>query len=189
MSEILIRRFEAELAPADGRTIVGRAVPFDVAAQVSDPPAYHPYRELYRMGAFRRSVRSPHRVLLNYEHRDGLGDVIGHAVELTERADGLWCKFRALTGAAGDTALELIAADALTGLSVGVVPDRRQTRTLEDGTVERSGVQLIHVALTGRPSFAEAQVAGIRSAARAAPSSPERVLDELETLRASWADR
>ena len=43
----LTRTFTAELdEDGDGRTIVGRCVPFDTPATVSDPPDFREYQEL-----------------------------------------------------------------------------------------------------------------------------------------------
>jgi HK97 family phage prohead protease len=194
MSEILIRRFAADFATAeDGRNIIGRCVPYDVAAKVTDRPGQAPYVEVYRHGAFARAVKAPHRVLLNYEHGEGLGNIIGHAEQLDERPDGLWASFRALDGPQGDTGLALVRNKSATGLSVGIVPDRRLTRTLSDGTVERMGVaRLVHVALTSVPSFASAGVVDVRSSDVDEPEpvpragSPEAMLDRIAAMRASY---
>lgn len=150
----------------DGRTIVGRCIPYDLPALVCEPGGI-PYREVWRAGSFRTVVRDPGRVLLNYEHRDGLLDQIGPAVELEERADdGLFGTFRALPSASGDQALELVRSGAVTGLSVAAVVSLRHSKTLEDGTVERTfAKRLEHVALTAIPAFRDAQVTTVRSGA------------------------
>jgi HK97 family phage prohead protease len=150
-------------ATGDGRTIVGRCVPYGVPKLVADGDGT-PYTEVWRRGAFRRSVKAPNRVLLNYEHREGIGDVIGHAVSLTETDDGLEGEFRALSGTAGDQALELIRAGVTTGLSVSCAIPPTGSRLLADGVVERTLATLRHVALTGRPAYDEAMVTATRSA-------------------------
>jgi HK97 family phage prohead protease len=182
---LLVRRFAAPLEATDGRTIVGRAIPFDVEADVGDvtPSGVIGYREVWRPGAFRRVVRAPHRVLLTYEHREGLADAIGPAVELEERADGFYTAFRALPGLVGDQALELIRAEAVTGLSVLCVMHPRGTRRTDTGVVERTLVAALrHVALVAQPAYTDAQVTAVRSAVEGAPRP---VLDEVRAWRAA----
>jgi HK97 family phage prohead protease len=161
---LIVRAYAGPLETTDGRTIVGRCVPFDVPAMVADADGV-PYREIWRAGAFRRVVRGAGRVLLNYEHRDGLVDTIGPAIELEERPDGLHGTFRAMNGVPGDQALELIRSGAVTGLSVQAVVSVPHSRVLDDGTVERSlAKRLEHVALTGVPAYHDATVTAVRSA-------------------------
>jgi HK97 family phage prohead protease len=194
MTQLLIRRFDAQFeTPGDGRNIIGRCVPYDVPARVTDHPGQTPYVEVYRHGAFARALKAPNRVLLNYEHGEGLGNIVGHAEALDERPDGLYANFRVLDGPQGDTGLALVRNRSVEGLSVGIVPDRRLTRTLTDGTVERTGVaRLVHVALTSVPSFATAAVLGVRSDDGLADEvpragSPEAALDRIAEMRARYA--
>lgn len=164
MSEpvVVTRAFAASLDAGDGRTIVGRCVPYGVPATVCDPGGT-PYTEVWRRGAFRRSCKAPSRVLLNYEHHDAIGDVIGHAVELRESDDGLDAVFRALPGTPGDQALELIRAGVVTGLSINASVPPSGTKYRNDGVHERHLANLHHVALTGIPAYADAQVYATRS--------------------------
>jgi hypothetical protein len=185
---VLHRYYQTQLAEGDGRTIVGRCVPYDVAATVADTPGGPTYRELFRHGAFTRAARAPSRVMLVYGHRDSLGDLIGPAVELTERDDGLYGAFRAAHGPIGDHALDLVRSGALGGLSVAIVPNPRTgSRQLQDGTIERTKVRLAHVALVSEPAYADALVTGTRAADEGAPS--ERlagILARTDELRARW---
>src|SRR5580765_2083996 len=153
MTEPLLRSFDAALEVGDGRTIIGRCVPFDVAAEVADPPDYLPYTEVWRSGAFRNIVKAPHLVRLNFEHDErSILNQLGQVLELVERSDGLYGTFRAI-GDPGTHALELIAAGALRGLSLGVIMHDRGSRTV-GGVVERVRAQpLTHVALTNYPAF------------------------------------
>ncbi len=66
----------------------------------------------------RRSARAPRRVMLNYEHREDLGNLLGPATELVERSEVLWGTFRVVAGALGDHALEVIRSGAASGLSI-----------------------------------------------------------------------
>lgn len=157
-----VRRYATTLDVGDGRTIIGRCVPYDVPATVVDPASPAPYSEVVRHGAFRRSVKAPNRVLLRYEHLRDLPNVIGRAVELVEHDDGLHGTFRAVDGNIGDHALELIRAGFVTGLSVEAVIHPNGTR-LRDGLVERTLLLLDHVALTSSPAYDGAEITAVRS--------------------------
>jgi len=180
---VIARTFEPELELGDGRTIVGRLVPYGVPATVADGDGV-PYREQIAAGAFARAVRAPHRFLLDYEHRAGLLDQIGRAVGLDDQADGLYGTFRAFDGAVGDQGLELIRSGAATGLSVLARIPARGSRTLDDGTIERTRAILESVALTAAPAYDGAGVLAVRSAAGAA-STPR--LDAVLAWRAEHA--
>lgn len=188
----LLRSFDAALEVGDGRTITGRCVPFDIEATVADPWDPVPYREVWRAGAFRSIVKAPHLVHLNFEHDErSILNRLGTVTELIERDDGLHATFRAV-GAPGDQALELIAAGALRGLSLGVIMHERGSRTLPDGTVERTRVaRLPHVALTGSPAFPGAEITAVRSADPGGDTDPgtpalEAVLDWAAQARARF---
>jgi HK97 family phage prohead protease len=182
---VVVRAYAGPVDVDDGRTIVGRCVPFDVPAMVAEPDGV-PYREIWRAGAFRRVCRGAGRVLLNYEHRPGLVDTIGPAVALEERDDGLYGTFRAMAGVPGDQALELIRSGAVVGLSVqAVVP--ASSRRLDDGTIERTfAKRLEHVALTGTPAYRDAAVTAVRSGER---EEPVPRIDDVRAWRAQAALR
>lgn len=162
---ILTRSYPAELEIAgDGRTIEGRAVPYDETAEVEDAGVR--YRERFEAGSFRRATRAPFRLVLLYEHRDGLGDIVGPGVSLEEKPDGLYGSWRAVQTRSGDEALGLIREGVLRGLSVGfrpLGPGRRD----EDGTVVRTNCALDEVSLTRTPAFESALVTSVRSAPQA----------------------
>lgn len=186
MSELIVRSFDAELETGDGRTIVGRCVPYDVETTVADAPNPVTYREVWRAGAFRHILRGAQRVKLNYEHEDrSILNVVGSAVELVEAADGLHGTFRAL-GAPGDQALELIRSGTVRGLSIAVRMHERGSRTSGDGLVERVRVaQLEHVALTATPAYPEAGVTAVRT--DAVPDGPSKLTEILDWLAAERA--
>jgi HK97 family phage prohead protease len=97
---------------------------------------------------------------LDFEHREGILDVVGHAVELVERDDGLHGTFSAV-GAPGDQALELIRAGVLSGMSVRALvmgPGRR-----DGDVVVRTACHLDRVALCRQPAYAGAVVEALRS--------------------------
>jgi uncharacterized protein len=156
---IIVRSRTIELAEADEHTIGGRCVPYGEVALVDDGKG--PYREMFARGAFRRVTKAPHKVILDFEHREGILDIVGYGVELVERDDGLHGVFRP-DGPQGDKALELIRAGVLTGMSVRALvlgPGRRQ-----GDVVVRTACHLDRVALCREPAYAGAVVEALRSA-------------------------
>jgi hypothetical protein len=162
--EILHRTFPLRLErSSDGRTLEGCAVPYGEAAEVDDGRGR--YYEVFEVGAFTRNLKAPARIELRFEHRDGLTDIVGRALELSEEASGLYGSFRVFGGPIGDHALELIEEGVLPGLSVGFVPLRRGTpkRTAE-GTIVRDLCHLEEVSLCRRPAYDRAVITQVRSA-------------------------
>lgn len=172
--EILTRSYPTELELGDGRSIEGRAVPYGETAEVIDPNGYR-YREGFEAGAFRRSARAPFRLVLLYEHRDGMLDIVGPGQSLEERSDGLYGSWRALEGAVGDQALELVRSGLVRGLSIGFRPIA--ARRAEDGVLWRTSCHLDEVSLTRSPAFERALVTAVRSAP---PPELEEVLRPLQ---------
>lgn len=160
--ERIDRTFATTFDVGDGRTIVGRIVPYDEPATVADGDG-EPYVELFRRGSYRNVVKDPSRVLLTFEHFDDLGNQIAHATDLVERDDGLHGTFRALDSSFGEQGLALIRSGAVLGLSVRALIHPHGTR-LRNGIMERTQVaRLEHVALTRSPAYAGAGVLAVRS--------------------------
>lgn len=183
----LIREIDELTVAGDGRTLDARIVPYGVSARVADPPDFKPYDEQFEPGAFRAQLTAANRVdvLLNYEHRQGISDVIGRGVELDDRSDGLHGSFRVFDGQDGDKALELVREGVLTGMSAEFVALRSR---VVDGVVRRVDARMRNVALC-RPSdsgyggpkaaYAGAGVLAVRTVplAQVEPAAPMR--DEL----------
>lgn len=145
--EIHTREFPVEFAAVgDGRTIDARIVPYNISARVSDPPDFTPYEEAFVPGAFERQLNAPNRVniWLNFEHEQGIRGVIGHGVELQERADGLYGSFRVHDNPDGDKALSLVREGLLTGLSLEFASLRSR---VVDGVTQRVRAHIDKVAL------------------------------------------
>ena len=163
-----LRAMPLELADAgagDGRTLVGRLVPYDVASSVSD--GGRRYRERFVSGAFERQIRSgQHRqVALFPQHvRDNDRLPLARASRLFDGADGLFAEFPMPRTTAADDALELVRSEVVTGLSVGFVLLGEHSRRGRDGVVERTRAHVDHVALTHAPAYAGAEVVGLRDA-------------------------
>lgn len=161
----------AELEVAgDGRTIVGRCVPYNVPTMVADlPPADPtPYLESWARGAFRSATKDPSRVGLTFMHLPGLREVVGRGVQFTESDGGLDGVFRAVEHDDGDKALALVRDGSFRGLSIHAAVMRSRRRP--DGAVERQVARLIHVALVDQPAYEDAQVTAVRAAAAPAPA-------------------
>ena len=162
---LLARSFAADLTAGDGRTIDVRVGPYGVEATVSDGgPAY---REMWMPGAFADQVRGAKagrasHVHVNFRHQQGFGDIIGHGLSLLERDDGLYGSFKILDGPDGDKALELVRADALSGVSLEAY-SKKMLRSAE-GIVQRIKGHLVGIALTPQGAFADAAVLAIREA-------------------------
>ena len=162
----------------DGRTIEARIVPYNTPTQVVDSPANGgtgvPYLERWLPGVFDKQAKALDKikVLLNFEHGRGIGNVVGHAVALREDPDALYGTFRVHPGPDGDKALHMVNEGVLTGLSVEALP-RRSNRT-SDGIVERVKATLENVALVRRGAYEDALVLAVREAPEPDdPSLPE----------------
>lgn len=167
MTVTIERRYMvADLDVSDGRTIVGRCVPYNEVATVADAPDGTPYQEVIRAGAFGRYLRAlgagrVSAVRLNVDHGATFADQVGHAVELVERDDGLHGSFRIAEGPIGENALSFVRSGALPGMSVTAAVHASRT---VDGIVERTRLALEHVALTAFPAYPSASVLAVRSA-------------------------
>jgi|SRR5215467_5033748 len=177
--EVLRRSFEhVSLShDGDGRTIIGRVVPYNVAARVSDNGG-PVYEEAFAPGAFARMARAPHRVSLVFEHRGGIMDHVGKAAAFEDRPDGLWGSFRATRNSpVADQALAMIADDEDIGFSVGFVP--LSTRNGAHGLQVRTRCHLEEVSLVRDRAYEDATIASVRSA----PLAVGALSHELAALR------
>jgi HK97 family phage prohead protease len=146
---------------ATGRTLVGRAVPFGMVAEVGH------YRERFVQGAFARQIASgqAHRVKLFESHHARLEGAapIGKTAELIERPDGLHGSWPLNNTTRANDALELVRSGEVTGLSVGFKAVEGGSVKGRDGVIERRAAHLDHVVLTHEPVYAEAAVLSVRS--------------------------
>jgi hypothetical protein len=145
----------------DGRTLMGRAVPYGVAADVGS------FRERFVPGVFARQVGAGQlaQVKLYDMHRDRIDGAhpIGRTISMSERPDGLYGEWGLFDTSRAEDALKLVRANEVTGLSVGFTSKPAGSRRGSDGVIERHVAHLDHVALTHEPVYAEAQVLAVRS--------------------------
>lgn len=156
----VLRRY-APLTGVEGRTIDALIVPYGVEADVSDDGRTF-YREIWAPGAFDEQLVAGHRlkVLMNYEHQRGIQNVVGKGISLRSESDGLHGSFEILTTSAGDTALELVNAEILDGISLEAYA-KRSVRT-SGGAVRRVKAHLDGAALCRNPAFKDARVLAVR---------------------------
>jgi HK97 family phage prohead protease len=160
MTEILHRSFEVTAVEVEGRTVDVRVVPFGEVARVADPPDFEPYEEEFVPGCFDHQLSAANRVHANYEHGKGISDVVGHGVSLRQESDGYHLTSTIHRTNNGDTALELINAGALPGVSVEFHP----VRNVKAGNVlQRVRANLRGFAFCRQGAFAGAQVLAVRS--------------------------
>lgn len=164
------REFKISTEVGDGRTLEMRVVPFDEIGVAADPPKFEPYREQFMPGAFANQERAANRILLNFEHIQGLQGVIGHGVSLRQAADGYYGTFRIHETPDGEKALTLLREKVIEHGSVEFLA-LRSVRT-RDGVVQRVKAHLDKLSLTRRdPVYTKTAVLGLRE-------QPEVVFDE-----------
>ena len=168
----LVRTYAAEVTTGDGRTVDVRIVPYGVAEEVSDNKGRTFYREQWEPGAFDEQLVAGHRlkVLLNFEHQSGFGNVVGKGIALRSETDGLHGSFRVANTPAGEQALELVNDGILDSVSLEAIA-KKSVRTAE-GVVKRMKAHLHNVALCRYPAFADAKVLAVRE------GQPNTILDE-----------
>lgn len=170
---VLRRTYTAELTAGDGRTVDVRVVPYGVSAEVSDDGRTF-YREEWAPTAFDDQLVAGHRlkVLLNFEHQRGIGNIVGQGVALRSMPDGLHGTFRMSETQDGDKALELVRDGILDGVSLEAYA-KKSIRTAE-GVLRRVKAHLHNVALCRTPAFADAKVLAVREE----DIEPEEIWDE-----------
>jgi len=145
---------------SEGRTVVGRAVPYDTWTRISDLEG--DYDERFRSGAFARSTEQrASKIPLRAKH-NAQALPLGPIREFDERPDGLWIAAKVSRTAAGDEILELVHDQVLNGLSVGFSPVRQEWT---DRRTKRTHLEskLHEVSLCEQGAYADAVVAGVRS--------------------------
>ena len=154
--------FSLELRDAgNGRTLIGRAVPYGETANVPKGT------ERFVFGAFARQIaaQKPGTVKLYGSHSDRMTgqNHIGRTTSLTEMLDGLHGSWEMFDTPKAEETLTLVRINELTGLSIGFKTLPGGTRRAPDGADEQIAAHLDHVALTLEPAYKEAGVMAVRS--------------------------
>jgi HK97 family phage prohead protease len=167
--EMHTRRFPVSLdmgdfdTEGDGRTVVGRIVPYGETIRFVDPyDGNQVKQERFVRGAFAKQAGSSAwaRVLLTYEHDDGFTNILGYGRDLEERDDGAYATFR-LYEADAAKARDMIE-HSHRGLSVAF-STRKRGRTDPDGVVVRDDVRAERVGITNDPAYSGAKVLAVRN--------------------------
>jgi uncharacterized protein len=174
MTAIEYRTIPARLHVRDdgeGRTLVGLALPYGVEIDLGS------YRESFGYGTAFAQL-DPAQVPLTATHpRDGGELPIGISIELAEQPDGLHGAWHVSKTQLGDEVLELVRDGAVSGLSIGFIPDPAADRWNRDRSrVERRGATLDHIAVVRSPAY-PARITAVR--ATPAPATPRLRLARL----------
>jgi HK97 family phage prohead protease len=144
-----------DVEQGDGRTVYGRAVPWNEPTYVSDNGVR--FTEEFQRGAFAKACQGPaNRVKFFLAH----ADLIGVARRLQERADGLYAELYMSKGERGDQLLEQVRDGSLDSLSVrfrGLQP-----RQISDHVIWREAM-LREISLVPWGQYAGAVVEGVRA--------------------------
>ena len=149
-------------ADGDGRTLVGRAVPYGTPADLPGGGV-----ERFLPGAFAKQISAGadqlQRVKLYASHTDRLSgqQPIGRTSILAEHQDGLHGEWPLYNTTKASDALELVRTGEVTGLSIGF--KALASRKGSDGAMERQTAHLDHVTLTHEPVYAGAVVTSVRA--------------------------
>jgi HK97 family phage prohead protease len=180
MTDLVRRTSAADLeVRADGRTVVGIAVPFNTPTEIRTPGRAGSFVESFVRGAFARTIAERGSRVKFVGQHDYAAMPLGRAQLLREDAAGLYGEFRVSNTAAGDEALELIRDGALDALSVGFKPITE--RLTHDGEVQRTEVALYEVSAVAFPAYEGALISAVRS--EQPEIEPEPELDPLDQYR------
>ena len=147
----------------DGRTVVGIAMPFDTPAVVASSIGRPRFVEVFRRGAFDRTIREkgPNGVKFLALHDRGALP-LGSASVLREDKRGLYVELRVSKTDRGSEVLELIRDGALDGLSVGFEPIEHRW-TPDSSAVERLEVKLREISAVSFPAYETARITALRT--------------------------
>lgn len=197
MANVYMRQFPATFhvgdfdnAEGDGRTVLGRIVPYGEVISFVDPyDGMKIKRERFVPGAFGKQA-SPgawSRVLLSFQHEDGFTNTIGYGRALQDREDGAYATFR-LYEADAAKAREMMA-HSHKGLSVEF-ESRGREELDSDGVVVRRSVRAHRVGITNDPAYVGAKVLAVRESSvdLQDPDEPLTVATpHLDVIRAELA--
>jgi uncharacterized protein len=176
---VQFRDAEVTSVDMDEGTILLRAAPYDVEAQL-DPQLW----ESFARGTFAAAGAAPHRCKLFHGHTTAGGHLIGKALDVEDRSDGVWVRARFANTAAGVEARELAHDGTLDQCSVEfrAIPECYRVTRRRDGLhVRHTRAHLQGVALVPHGAYGEgAFVASVRDAE--ADHRREQIIAHLRSL-------
>jgi HK97 family phage prohead protease len=154
----------AAIEGVPSRTVSGVAVPYGVAATVSDGT-----KVIFEAGSLPTEGKAP-KLYLNHDSEQAVGIV----TERVDTPEGMMFSARISKTPQGETALTLCLDSVIDSVSVGVNPVKFKIK--DDGTMVVQAAEWIELSLvTGRPAFADAVITQV------AASEPESIpQDEAE---------
>jgi HK97 family phage prohead protease len=153
-----------DAAASDGtptRTITGIAVPYGVAATVSDGTEV-----IFERGSLPVDGKAP-RLYLNHSAESAIGIVTARY----DDEEGMMFTAKISKTAAGDEALQLALDGVLDSVSVGVNPTK--TRANEDGSVTVLAADWIELSMVPVPAFAGAVITDIAASIHHEPEQTD----------------
>jgi HK97 family phage prohead protease len=143
------------------RTVSGVAVPYGVAATVSDGT-----KVIFEAGSLPTDGKAP-KMYVNHDSEQAVGIV----TERVETADGMMFSARFSKTSRADEALQLSLDGVIDSVSVGVNPTKFKIK--DDGTMLVQAADWLEISLvTGRPAFSGAVITDV------AASEPESIPQE-----------
>jgi HK97 family phage prohead protease len=153
-----------DAAASDGtptRTITGIAVPYGVAATVSDGTAV-----IFERGSLPVDGKAP-RLYMNHDSTSAIGLVTARY----DDEEGMMFTAKISKTMAGDEALQLALDGVLDSVSVGVNPTK--TRANEDGSVTVLAADWIELSMVPVPAFAGAVITDIAASIHHEPEETD----------------
>lgn len=182
--------FQLSDEDADGRTVVGRIVPYNEVAHVVEPDESGKiveYDEAFPPASLTKMMQgagargNDYRFIrFTLDHEPSFDHRIGFATGLESRDDGAWATFR-LYESNDLPKVRSMLTESHTGLSVEFFATRSRTR--DDGVIERLGAHIHTVTATPSPMYAGATIAAMRGEDVPAVGTPH--LDELRAYLAN----
>jgi hypothetical protein len=161
---VAVRRLETAIEVGDGRTVSFRIAPFGEIAVSADGlggvPKGTPYKEELMPGLYDKQIKAANRVLLNFEHQQGMAGIVGHGLSLRQEKDGYHAEFRIQETPDGDKAL-LLAQDGVLGAASVESYWLKSVRSAA-GIVQRVKGHLEAVAMCREGAYPSALLTGMR---------------------------
>ena len=141
-----IQTFKAQLSPAEGRSMIARAIPYGETIE------HNGQQVTFDAG----SVTVPKSVVpLTVDHGDGSTDRIGKLERWFDEKGAGFAEFTVSETSLGSDILTLLHDEVLTDVSIGVLIDDSAEFEDDAGVLHRSGT-LDHVSVVGKGAFGSA---------------------------------